>query len=300
MGFTLKIVFAGLIGLPITIAFCKAAVQWQQRDPIHSQGQPKSRGPGGSFFPGQGFRERAVNRSDFPIWKIEAPFQADVFTFARIKYTSLPGGRGNRWQNDFPESDWNFSYRLQELTSLKVDPNGKVLELTDPDLFNFPFLFMNGVGSLVFSPGEAIALRQHLLNGGFLMVDDFWGEQEWARMKEQMRMVFPNREPVDLPLSHKLFHIVYDMKLKPQVPDIRTWRAGSTFETNHGGSPGDKLPHFQAYHDDNDRIVALLCHNNDLGDGWEREGAEPDYFETFSVPFSYPMGINIITYAMTN
>jgi len=300
VGFTLKIVFAGLIGLPITIAFCKAAVQWQQRDPIHSQGQPNSRGPSGSFFPGQGFRDRAVNRSDFPIWKIEAPFEADVFTFARIKYTSLPGGRGNRWQNDFPDSDWNFSYRLQELTSLKVDPNGKVLELTDPDLFNYPFLFMNGVGSLEFSQDEANALRQHLLNGGFLMVDDFWGEQEWARMKEQMKMVFPNREPVDLPLSHKLFHIVYDMKSKPQVPDIRTWRAGSTFETNHGGSPGDKLPHFQAYHDDNDRIVALLCHNNDLGDGWEREGAEPDYFETFSVPFSYPMGINIITYAMTN
>lgn len=250
----------------------------------------------------QGFREqRTPARSEFPMWEIEAPFQADVFTFARIKYTSLlTGGRGNRWKNDFPDSDWNFSYRLQELTSMRVDPNGIVLELTDPNLFNFPFLFMNGVGSLQFSPDEAIALRRHLLNGGFLMVDDFWGEDEWSRMRNEMKMVFPGREPVDLPLSHPIFHIVYDMKVKPQVPDIRTWRSGQTFESNHGGSPGDKLPHFQAYHDDNGRIVALLCHNNDLGDGWEREGASPAYFETYSVPFSYPMGINIITYAMTN
>ena len=96
------------------------------------------------------------------MWEIEAPFQADVFTFARIKYRSLyTGGRGNRWMNDFPDSDWNFSYRLQELTSMKVDPNGVVIELTDPDIFNYPFLFMNGVGSLQFSPVEAIALRRH-------------------------------------------------------------------------------------------------------------------------------------------
>ena len=300
MGFYLRIIFASFTSVSVAFAAWQLGTPSQQREPRPSQGQQYSRGPGGPSFPGQGYREKAVNRADFPIWKIEAPFEADVFTFARIKYTSLAGGRGNRWQNDFPDSDWNFSYRLQELTSLKVDPNGKVLELTDPDLFNYPFLFMNGVGSLQFSLEEAQALRQHLLNGGFLMVDDFWGEEEWERMKDQMKMVFPNREPIDLPLTHRLFHIVYDMKLKPQVPDIRTWRTGSTFEANHGGSPGDTLPHFQAYHDDQDRIVALLCHNNDLGDGWEREGAEPKYFETYSVPFSYPMGINILTYAMTN
>ena len=300
MGFYLRIIFASFTSVSVAFAAWQLGTPSQQREPRPPQGQQYSRGPGGPSFPGQGYREKAVNRADFPIWKIEAPFEADVFTFARIKYTSLAGGRGNRWQNDFPDSDWNFSYRLQELTSLKVDPNGKVLELTDPDLFNYPFLFMNGVGSLQFSLEEAQALRQHLLNGGFLMVDDFWGEEEWERMKDQMKMVFPNREPIDLPLTHRLFHIVYDMKLKPQVPDIRTWRTGSTFEANHGGSPGDTLPHFQAYHDDQDRIVALLCHNNDLGDGWEREGAEPKYFETYSVPFSYPMGINILTYAMTN
>ncbi|MEQ1828869.1 MAG: DUF4159 domain-containing protein [Pirellula sp.] len=252
-------------------------------------------------FREQGFREqRTPDRSEFPVWQNDPHFQSDVFVFARIKYSSMYGGRGNRWENDFPDSDWNFSYRLQQLSSMKVHPNGRVLELTDPDLFDFPFLFMNGVGSLQFSKEEAEALRRHLLNGGFIMVDDFWGEEELENMKDQMRLVFPGREPKLLSLAHPLFHIVYDMKEIPQVPDIRTWRSGSMYEFNHRGSPGDMKPHFLAYVDDNDRIVALLCHNNDLGDGWEREGANEDYFETFSVPFSYPMGINIITYAMTN
>ncbi len=119
-------------------------------------------------------------------------------------------------------------------------------------------------------------------------------------MSQQMSRVFPGQTPIDLPLSHPIFHLVYDLKEKPQVPDIRTWRSGSNFEFQHGGPYGDMLPHFQGYFDHHNRLVALLCHNNDLGDGWEREGENHDYFERFSVPWSYPMGINIITYAMTH
>jgi len=240
------------------------------------------------------------DRSEFPMWEVPRGFESDVFTFARIRYSSRSMGRGNRWSNDFPDSDWNFSYRLNELTTLRVDPNGRVLELTDPDLFDYPFIFMNGVGTLEFSADEADCLRRYLLRGGFLMVDDFWGEPEWQNMAAQMEKVFPNQRPEDLPLSHEIFHLVYDLTEKPQVPDIRTWRSGSRFETNHGGPFGDQLPHFQAYYDPDGRMVALLCHNNDLGDGWEREGENHEYFETFSVPWSYPMGINIITYAMTH
>ncbi len=95
---------------------------------------------------------------------------------------------------------------------------------------------------------------------------------------QAMEFVYPGQEPEDLPISHPIFHHVYDFKEKPQVPDIRTWRSGSMFEFRHGGPPGDKLPHFQAYYDDKGRMVALLCHNNDLGDGWEREGENADYF----------------------
>jgi hypothetical protein len=143
-------------------------------------------------------------------------------------------------------------------------------------------------------------LRQYLLAGGFLMVDDFWGLEEWRNVYDQMSKVFPDREPRELPLSHEIFHLVYDLKRKPQVPDIRAWSSGHRFEYRHGYTGGDEEPHFQAYYDDRNRIVALLCHNNDLGDGWEREGANHEYFQEFSVPWSYPMGINILTYAMTH
>jgi hypothetical protein len=249
---------------------------------------------------GAGRFQAMPDRSEFPMWDVDSDFSRDAFTFARVRYTSVFGGRGNRWTNDFPDSDWNFSYRLQQLTTLEVDPNGTVLELTDPEIFQFPFLYMNGVGFLEFNQREADALRRHLLSGGFLMVDDFWGEEEWRSVLSQMKKVFTDRDPVELPLSHDIFHFVYDLAEKPQVPDIRTWRSGYRFEYRHGNTGGDEAPHFHAFMDDRGYVVALLCHNNDLGDGWEREGENSDYFHEFSERQSYPMGINIVMYAMTH
>ena len=112
--------------------------------------------------------------------------------------------------------------------------------------------------------------------------------------------VFPDREPQELSLEHPIFHTVYDLKELPQVVDIKTWRDGYDYEYWHGDSGGDKSPHFWAYSDDRGRMVALLCHNNDLGDGWERESDNHEYFLQFSEKWSYPMGINIVVYAMTH
>ncbi len=103
----------------------------------------------------------------------------DVFTFVRIKYNSNDGGwgrRGGKWRTDYPDSDLNFSYRLQELTSMEVDPDGKILELTDPELFDYPFVYMIEPGDISLDQEEIEALRKYLLNGGFMMVDDFWGD----------------------------------------------------------------------------------------------------------------------------
>ncbi len=136
---------------------------------------------------------------------------------------------------------------------MTVDPNGRVLKLTDPELYDYPFIFMNGVGSLDFYRRRGGVFAQVFAARWFHDVDDFWGEAEWENMAMQMEKVLPGRRPVDLPLSHPIFHLVYDLKEKPQVPDIRTWRMGSNFEFNHGGPHGDKLPHFQAYYDGQDR-----------------------------------------------
>jgi hypothetical protein len=111
-----------------------------------------------------------------------------VFTFARIKYTSSrPERTSFAWRTDYPSADFNLSYRLQQLTSLKVNPEPKVVALDDPQLFHYPWTIMSGVGNLILTDREASVLRAYLLNGGFLMVDDFWGQAMDGRRKAPIR-----------------------------------------------------------------------------------------------------------------
>jgi hypothetical protein len=244
------------------------------------------------------------DRAGVPDWKVDEKFKNDVFTFVRVEYDSYGRYGGGRrgwdsWATDWPDSDLNFSFRLKQLTSLKVNPVPITLRLTDPRLFDYPFLYMIEPGGLSFSDEEVAALRKYLFNGGFLMVDDFWGDWQWQNFYEQIKRVFPDRKPVDLDITHDIFKCVYRLKELPQVPSIHTWawNQGVTWE-NHG--PGSETVHFRAFYDDKDRMVAIICHNTDLGDGWEREGESPEYFKEFSEKKSYPMGINIVTYAMTH
>lgn len=238
-----------------------------------------------------------VDRGDVPNWENNQAFKHDVFTFVRVKYTSGRGGwyGWGRWATDYNASDLNFSFRLHELTSLEVDPNGKVLELTDDAIFDYPFLYLIEPGDMMLMEEEVAGLRRYLLNGGFLMVDDFWGEAEWVNFYQQFKRVFPDREPVELPLEHEIFHCVYDLKQKPQIPSIHAWLSGQTTERWDA-----QEPHYRGVFDDHGRMMAIICHNTDLGDGWEREGENADYFREMSEKWAYPLGINIVTYAMTH
>ncbi len=248
------------------------------------------------------------DRAGVPSWANDEHYKTDVFTFVRVEYDSFGGrGRGGwggwqRWATDWPDSDLNFSFRLQQLTSIKVNPDPITLRLTDPRLADYPFIYLIEPGALSFSNEEVQALRKYLLSGGFLMVDDFWGDYEWQNFHEQIKRVFPDREPEELPLDHEIFHCVYRLKEKPQVPSIQAaWNGreqGITWEWGHGGNTRDV--HFKGLFDDKGRLMAIICHNTDLGDGWEREGEDPWYFKEFSEKKAYPMGINIITYAMTH
>jgi len=246
-----------------------------------------------------------TERNGVPEWDVDPAFKKDVFTFVRIKYSSGSGyGRyggwgGDKWLTDFPDSDLNFSYRLQQLTSLKVDPKAKILELTDDELFDYPFIYIVEPGGLEFTEDEVVALRRYLLNGGFLMVDDFWGVAEYENFAEQIKRVFPDRDPVELPLEHPIFHCVFDLKEKPQIPSInialRYKGTGITWEREDA-----KTPDYRAIFDDKGRMMVMICHNTDNGDGWEREGEDEWYFREFSEKKGYPMGINIVFYAMTH
>lgn len=247
----------------------------------------------------RGYRNRYEESSDprngVPDWQVDRRHRRDVFTFVRGRYTS--GGWGDKWRTDYPDSDLNFSYRLQELTSLRTDPDGLILDLDDPRLLEYPFLYVIEPGAMALTESEVAGLRKYLLQGGFMMVDDFWGEDEYGQFYSNLKRVLPEpeHEPVELELDHKIFHMVYDLKEKPQVPSIHAWWGGSRTERWDAD-----VPHYKGVFDSKGRMMAIICHNTDLGDGWEREGLDPEYFREFSEKWSYPLGINIVVYAMTH
>lgn len=260
-------------------------------------------------------REVATHSSDVPLWTNAPGFEQDAFTFCRTVFNSASGrGRRSRgtWITDFPDSDMNLSFRLQQMTSLKVSPDGRFLRLKNKDLHDYPWIYMVEPGRLLLDDDEVKILREYLLNGGFLMADDFWGDAQWQNFYEQMKRVFPEstREFVELPMEHPVFHTVFDLsvpKQKLQTPNVRqaiyslfpnSGEFGVTWEYYNGD--GSEEMHVRAMLDDKGRIMIIATHNCDNGDGWEREGMNDDFFRAFSEKRAFPLGINIIFYAMTH
>ncbi|MBI4662525.1 MAG: DUF4159 domain-containing protein [Verrucomicrobia bacterium] len=248
-------------------------------------------------------RQQVFDRGDVPRWEVDPQFSRDVFTFVRIRYNSSRGwGRWEKWTIDYPDSDLNFSFRLQQLTSLKVDPDGKIFGLTDKELFDYPFIYIVEPGDMVLENDEVTSLRRYLLNGGFLMVDDFWGEREWDNFYREIKRVFPDREPINLPMDHPVFHCVFPLKMeknKLQVPNFQLGEESQYHGVTWERSDAQEV-HFRAIFDDKGRMMVMICHNTDNGDGWEREGVYQYYFREFSEKKAYPLGINIVFYAMTH
>jgi hypothetical protein len=192
------------------------------------------------------------------------------------------------------------------MTSLRVDPNGRVLNITDPELFDYPWIYMVEPGSLYLRDEEVPILQKYLLNGGVLMADDFWGERQWSVFNREIKKVLPGREFIEIPMSNELFHCVFDLKVpkqKLQTPNVgmgieSQWNHGVTWEYHNGEECREM--HVRAIYDDKGRILVLATHNCDNGDGWEREGENDYFFHEFSEKRAYPLGINIIFYLMTH
>lgn len=255
-------------------------------------------------------REAPVRVEPVPVWTNHPGMTRDAFTFARVRYTRLTRGgkvwwNGGYWYSDMPDSDLNLSFRLQQLTSLKVNPNGRIIDLTDKELYDYPFIYIVEPGLMILEDDEISVLRNYLLNGGFLMVDDFWGTPQWANFEREMKRVFPERTFTDIETNHPLFSIVFPLarpKEQLQVPNVRIGRraaeTGVTWEYHEGEECREV--HFRALFDDKGRLMVFACFNNDLGDGWEREGEDEYFFRRFAEGISYPLAINIIFYAMTH
>lgn len=228
------------------------------------------------------------------------------FQYCRAVYRGMQGGVGGGWTTDYPDADRNLSIRLSELTKTPVsmdpqtrEPNHLIVQLTAPELFRCPVLFMYEVGNLYFDEEDVAALRAYLLKGGFLWVDDFWGERAWDNWESQIRKVFPSGTyPIaDLTLDHVLFRQVQVVTKIPQIPSINYWE-GSGGDTSERGADS-RVPHVRAISDTRGRIMVLMTHNTDFGDSYEREGLNHEYFLTFSVP-GYAFGVNALIYAMSH
>lgn len=245
-------------------------------------------------------RGPTYERGNVPEWELDSKFTNDCFTFVRIKYRSTREASSRAWWTDYPDADLNLSWRLHQLTSMKVAPDPKAFEIMDKELFKYPFAFMSGVPEIVIDDEEAQQLRRYMMGGGFIMVDDFWGEANWEYFEnEVLKRVFPERTWKELPIEHPIFNCVFPLKEKPQIPNVgfatRNRDTGITWEL-----PDAQTPHYRGITDDNGRLMMLICHNTDLGDGWEEEATDPYYFEEFSEKKAYPLGINIVFYVMTH
>jgi Domain of unknown function (DUF4159) len=226
------------------------------------------------------------------------------FNFCRVMFSGSSSGDGGGWWVDYPRADMNLSIRLSELTKTEIsmepsgEPNHLVIRLTDPELFQCPFIMMTEVGAAYFSPEEAQRLHEYLMKGGFLWADDFWGSYAWENWTSEFSKVLPPAEyPMrDLPKDHPLFHAQFNVTKVAQIPSINFWY-GSGGTSERGADSA--TPHAMSVSDDKGRMMVLVTFNTDFGDAWEREGDDPNYFYTFSVD-GYAFGVNALLYAMSH
>ena len=218
------------------------------------------------------------------------------FYFTRMAYSG--GGFGRRrgrysWATDYPKSDRQFLVVLERLTGLDLFLEEHPRLLTDEHLNRFPFLYAVEVGAMSMNPEEVAALRDFLLRGGFLVVDDFWGTYEWQNFEIEMQKVFPELPIVDVSLDHDIFHNFYDIEELIQVPNVSNGVRGWTTHERDGYDP-----YVKGIFDEDGRLMVIVNWNTDLGDAWE--WAENPYYPLKYSTYAYQMGVNFIIYAMSH
>jgi len=244
----------------------------------------------------------AAEYFDFPLppdWNVKAEW-----TRARLRYPSVYAGWGEdlNWTIDYPRSDRHLLQGIRRLTRIDTRSVEQVVDLDGTgDVYNWPMMYAVEVGHWVLPDGQAAQLREFLLRGGFLMVDDFHGDQpyhnvpsEWRVFLASMNKVFPDRPIVDLEDSDPIFHTVYDLSERFQVPGWQFRRSGRTYEAGETG----KTPHWRAIFDDHGRVMVAICHNMDLGDAWEWSD-DPRYPEKYA-RLAYEIAVNYFIYDLTH
>ena len=180
----------------------------------------------------------------------------------------------------------------------QYQPNFVVVRLDDPLLFKCPVLYMEDVGTASFSDREVQGLRDYLLKGGFLQVDDFWGSQAWNQWEREIGRVLPPSEfpIIDIPPTHPIMRALYVVTGIEQASSIQFWRRDG--RVSERGADSAQV-HFRGIQDARGRLMVVMRHNTDIPDTWEREGESQAYFDRFS-PGGYAVGVNAVIYALTH
>jgi hypothetical protein len=230
------------------------------------------------------------------------------WVFARLMYPQHPQARfggyrrfgggdwregGTSWTQDYPRADRHFAQALRRLSRIHARSVEQPVNLDDgDDAFNYPWMNAGEMGDWKLTDAQAAALREYLLRGGFIMLDDFWGTEEWNRFAETMQRVFPDRPIVEIADDDPIFHIVYDLDGRYQIAGQWAIARGTTYRND--GS----VAHWRGIYDDHGRLMVALTFNSDVGDSWEWAD-DPNYPEKYSA-LGIRIGVNYVVYSMTH
>ena len=219
------------------------------------------------------------------------------FHFARLAFgaygRAFGASRGEPWLRDWPDADVHFMRGVRRLTSIDTTTDSHQVRIEDDKLFDYPLVYAVKVGFMRLSDTEALRIREYLLRGGFLIVDDFHGPDEWDEFEASMRRVFPERPIVDLATSEEVFHVVYDLDQRTQIPGIQAVTRGVTWEHPQG------VPAlWRGIYDEKGRLMVAINFNMDLGDAWEH--ADDAVYPEPLTALAYRFGVNYLIYTMTH
>ena len=199
------------------------------------------------------------------------------------------------WTMDYPRSDRHLLAGVRRLTRIDTRSVEQVVDLDGTDeIYNWPVAYGVEVGHWLLPDDQAAQLREYLLRGGFFMCDDFHGDEEWAVFVRSMHKVFPDRPIEDIPDNDPIFHVIFDLDDRFQVPGAQYFETGITYEKG----PSGKVPHWRAIRDEKGRIMVAICHNMDLGDAWEWAD-DQRYLEKWA-SLAYRIATNYFVYDLTH
>jgi hypothetical protein len=201
------------------------------------------------------------------------------------------------WAIDYPDAEMHFLPALNRLTGISVAEDSIHLNAMDDRIFDHPFMFAQQVGQGYWQPEaqEAERLREYLLRGGFLLVDDIHGERDWAVFESAMSRILPGEPIVEIPDSDPLMHVFFDLSDRLQIPGRRH------LMMSRGGEVTARMagpPHWRGIYDDRGRLIVAVNYNIDMGDAWEH--ADDYYYPVPMTHLAYRLGVNYVIYAMSH